>query len=177
MSRPREKYWFALRVFKGMAQAKKDFEDAAVRTFVPYRMETAPDGRVKNKAVPLVSSLIFVYASAAYVKEYAYSHTPGVRYYPDLESKEPGIIRDEEMEPFMRVTSPLSPDARYFDNDAPEYHKGDAVLITEGQFKGMEGHIFRVGKDRKVVVSIRNVCSLLISNISPSSLKPINSKT
>lgn len=157
-----------------MAQSKKDFEEAGVRTFVPYRVEVIPGGRSRQK--PLVSSLIFVYASADYVKDYAFTHTPGVRYYPNLEkeSREPGRIRDEEMEPFMRATSPLSDDVRYFDNDAPEYHKGDAVLITEGQFKGMQGHIFRVGKDRKVVVSIRNVCSLLISNIPPSSLSRVD---
>lgn len=166
-----ESHWYALRVFRNMPRAKADFEKDGVETFIPYQVVESKHKGTRYEKVPLVESLIFVRTSAAYVKAYRNSHIPGVMYYRDLASGEPGAIPDVQMDVFRRVTSPLGSGARYFDNDRPEYHRGERVKILDGNYKGMEGNIFRVGRDRKVLVSIAGVCSLLISDIDPKFLE------
>ena len=168
-----ESHWYALRVFRNMPRAKADFEKAGIETFIPYQVvESKKPGR-RYEQVPLVESLIFVRATASYVRSYRDSHIPGVMYYKDLATGAPGAIPDLQMDIFRKVTAPLGSNVRYFDNDRPEYHKGDRVRIIDGNFKGMEGNIFRVGRDRKVLVSIAGVCSLLISNIEPGMMERV----
>lgn len=171
MASPNARNWYALRIRRGMALSKREFAEGGIPTFVPF---SVVEKAGKRKEIPLVASLIFVRATADFVKNYCFERHERAYYYRAVEGHEPGIIPDREMEAFMKVTSPLVADARYFEADAPEYHKGDAVEITDGQFAGMHGHIFRVGKDRKVIVSIQNVCSLLISNIPPSYLRKLD---
>lgn len=155
MARPREKYWYALRIFKDMAQAKSDFSKARIQTFVPYRIEETVRGGVRYEEKPLIESLIFLKASEKYIKDYWYAHLPNVMYYRDFATGEPGRIPDGEMEAFRKLAAPLDPGIEFFDAAAgPDFRKGEPVVITDGTFKGYKGHIFRIGRDRKVVVSI-----------------------
>lgn len=155
MARPREKYWYALRIFKDMAQARDDFSRERIATFVPYRVEERVDGGVKYEEKPLIESLIFLKTTAKYVKDYWYSHYPHVMYYRDFATGEPGRIPDREMDAFRKLAAPLDPSIEFFDSEGgPDFRKGEAVLITDGRFKGCSGHIFRIGRDRKVIVSL-----------------------
>lgn len=165
--------WFALKVFKGMVIAKKDFEEAGVRFFIPYLVEESLENGVKYKEKPLMASLIFVRATAQYVKEYWVRHLPGVMYYRDLETGEPAVIPDEEMEAFIKLTSPAEPGAELFENDTPEFHKGQKVRITGGKFTGYEGNVFRIGKDRKVIVRVTDQFSFRL-DIHPRFLEAIS---
>lgn len=154
MSRPREKYWYAIRVFKDMPGVKAEFARKHLKTFVPYRVEENLTGGVKYKEVPLIDSLIFLEASEKYIRQLRYDRYPHVMYYRDFATGGPGRIPDEEMDLFRKVTSPLGKGVEFFDEDSPEFHTGQKVLITEGKFKGYTGNIFRIGKDRKVIVSV-----------------------
>ena len=155
MARPREKYWYALRIFRDMAQAKSEFAKERIRTFVPYRIEETVRGGVRYEEKPLIESLIFLEASEKYIKEFWYSHLPYVMYYRDFATGEPGRIPDGEMEAFRKLAAPLDAGIEFFDTEAgPDFRKGEQVLITDGKFKGYRGHIFRIGKDRKVVVNV-----------------------
>ena len=161
MGTPRT-YWFALKIYREMARAKEDFATQGLDTFVPYRVVEQKDGKQRFKEVPLVESLIFVKAPTKFVKDYSQLHWPSVRYYKNPGTNEPGRIPEREMVPFMKATSPLGDGTRFFEDDRPEYHKGDAVEIIDGQFKGLKGNVFRVGKDRKVIVSIKGAFTLLL---------------
>lgn len=155
MARPREKYWYALRIFKDMAQARSEFSRDRIQTFVPYRIEETVRGGVRYEEKPLIESLIFLKASERYIKEYWYNHLPHVMYYRDFSTGEPGRIPDREMDAFRRLAAPLDPGVEFFDAAAgPDFRKGEQVLITDGRFKGYKGWIFRIGKDRKVVVNV-----------------------
>ena len=164
--------WYALKIFKGMNVAKKDFEGAGIKFFIPYLVEESLEGGVRYKEKPLMASLIFVRTSAKFVKEYWVRHLPGVMYYRNLESGEPAVIPDAQMEAFIKLTSPADPGAVLFENDNPEFHKGQRVRITEGKFKGYEGNIYRIGKDRKVVVKVTEQFSFRL-DIHPRYLEPI----
>ena len=62
----------------------------------------------------------------------------------------------------------------YLGEDKPEYHKGDRVRVTDGVFKGAEGYVKRIKKDRRLVVSIRGVVAVATSYIPPQFLEIIS---
>jgi transcription antitermination factor NusG len=59
-------------------------------------------------------------------------------------------------------------------DDKPEYHMGDRVVVTDGPFKGAEGHIKRIKKDRRLVVSISGVAAVATTYIHPQFLETID---
>ena len=46
-------------------------------------------------------------------------------------------------------------------------------MVTDGPFKGAEGHIRRIKKDRRLVVTIAGVVAVATTYIHPSMLKKI----
>ena len=62
---------------------------------------------------------------------------------------------------------------KYFGADAPEYHTGDRVRVIDGIYKGAEGYIKRIKKDRKLVVSVTGVAVVAVSYIHPDYLEKI----
>ena len=58
-------------------------------------------------------------------------------------------------------------------DDRPEYHEGDRVVVTDGPFKGAEGHIKRIKRDRRLVVTIRGVVAVATTYIHPSLLRKV----
>ena len=61
----------------------------------------------------------------------------------------------------------------YLGDDKPEYHQGDRVRVTDGVFKGAEGYIKRIKKDRRLVVSVRGVAAVATAYIPPQFLETI----
>jgi transcription antitermination factor NusG len=47
------------------------------------------------------------------------------------------------------------------------------VVVTDGPFKGAEGHIKRIKKDRRLVVTIAGVVAVATAYIHPSMLKKV----
>ena len=95
-------------------------------------------------------------------------------YYTEAGSNHPGPISDEEMRSFILVTSAdAGRNVRYFGADAPEYHTGDRVRVTDGIYKGAEGYIKRIKKDRKLIVSVTGVAVVAVSYIHPDYLEKI----
>ena len=58
-------------------------------------------------------------------------------------------------------------------NDRPEYHEGDRVRVTDGPFKGAEGHIRRIRRDRRLVVTIPGIVAVATTYIHPALLKRV----
>ncbi len=54
-----------------------------------------------------------------------------------------------------------------------EFREGERVRVTAGPFKGYEGSVQRVRKNRHVVVRIEGVCLVLLPFIHPDLLEPI----
>ena len=50
---------------------------------------------------------------------------------------------------------------------------GRRVKVVLGPFEGVEGTIYRVKKDRRVVISLDRVCSVAIAHINPDFLVEI----
>lgn len=122
----------------------------------------------------MVSSLLFVQASKDYLIQFEEGYRGRLWVYRDLLTGKPSAIPEREMEVFIFVCTAGQQGLSYLGEDKPEYHKGDRVRVTDGVFKGAEGYIKRIKKDRRLVVSIRGVVAVATSYIPPQFLEIIS---
>ena len=167
---PEGLHWYALKVFYNrVVYVKTLFEHEGMETYVPvHTVEQFDSGRLTYVEKQLIPSLLFVRCAEQWLCE-------DFMYYAEPESRQPGAIRDEEMRSFILVTSAdAGRNVKYFGADAPEYHIGDRVRVTDGIYKGAEGYIKRIKKDRKLIVSVTGVAVVAVSYIHPSYLEKIS---
>ncbi len=165
MPAPEQAYWFALKVFYHKApQIQEDFRKAGHDSYL----------------TSLVSGLLFVHCTEGELLDYKKNHDTALLYYTDPASggrSKPGRIPDREMDIFRIATSLAStdPDAIYLGSDTDKLCKGDRVRVTEGVYKGAEGYVKRIRHARKVLVAIKGVAVVALSNIEPKFLEKIES--
>ncbi len=154
---------------------KSLLEHEGAETYVPlHTVEQFEGGRLTYVEKQLIPSLLFVRCGERWLCDFKRAHNEDFMYYVSPEGRLPGAIRDEEMRSFILVTSAdAGRNVRYFGADAPEYHTGDRVRVTGGIYKGAEGYIKRIKKDRKLIVSVTGVAVVAVSYIHPSYLEKI----
>jgi len=54
-----------------------------------------------------------------------------------------------------------------------EYHVGEKVRVINGHFKGLEGYIKRIKKDRRLIVTIEGVVAVATEYIPRDFLEKI----
>jgi len=95
-------------------------------------------------------------------------------FYASMDSKRPGPIDDEEMRMFMFVTSAdRGRNLHYFGESDSTFKMGQKVRVIDGIYKGAEGYIKRIKKDRKLIVSVSGVAVVAVSHIPPEYLEKI----
>ena len=136
----------------------------------PLREQLALDG--VNYFIPsMITSLLFLQTSAEYLAHFVDGYHDKLWVYRDPLTRKPSVIPDKEMEVFIFVCTAGQQGLCYLGEDRPEYHQGDRVRVTEGQFKGAEGYIKRIKKDRRLVVSVRGVAAVATTFIPPQFLE------
>ena len=171
-----ELHWYALKVFYNRVVYLKSLLDPeGVETYVPFHtVEQFDKGRLAYEEKQLIPSLMFVRCQETWLQEFKRKYPADFMFYTEAESRRPGVIPDGEMRSFILVTSADSGrNVKYFGADAPEYHTGDKVRVTGGIYKGAEGYIKRIKKDRKLIVSVTGVAVVAVSYIHPSFLEKI----
>ena len=150
--------WYAVKVFfNRMNPLKEQLILDGVNFFVP----------------DVVKSLLFVQVTDRYLAGFEKNNYGRVWIYRDLLTGRPSAIPDREMEIFIFVCTAGEQGLSYLGEDRPEYHQGDRVRVTEGVFKGAEGYIKRIKKDRRLVVSVRGVAAVATMHIPPEFLEVI----
>ena len=170
-------HWYALKVFYNRVVYLKSLIDhEGMETYVPLQtVEQFESGRLVYVEKQLIPSLLFVRCQEDWLVKFTNTHNEDFMFYTSAESRKPGTIRDEEMRSFILVTSAgAGRNVKYFGADAPEYRTGDRVRVIDGIYKGAEGYIKRIKKDRKLVVSVTGVAVVAVSYIHPSFLEKIN---
>lgn len=153
-------HWYAAKVFwNRMSPIREKLMEDHVEYYVPEQ----------------IGSLVFMQATEDYLKQFESQHFDKIWVYRDIESKKHSIIPDREMEVFISVCSAGKQGLTFLGDDKPAYHQGDKVRVTEGPFKGAEGYITRIKKDRRLVVSIQGVVAVATTYIHPQFLKVIES--
>ena len=129
--------------------------------------------RVDYYVPEVIGSLVFLHTTEDYLNRFEQLNFSKLWIYRNPLTRKPSSIPDREMEVFMFVCSAGKQGLTYLGDDKPEYHLGERVRVTEGPFKGAEGHIKRIKKDRRLVVSISGVAAVATTYIHPQFLEII----
>lgn len=134
--------------------------------------------------VPQMVDLLFVRTTVRFLKEVKAEYPNKFSIYTNPGERKDSLksngdfgytrIADEEMNMFIELNSIDSPNVRYGGEDKPKFHAGDRVRVTEGQFKGFEGHVARVGGEKCLAVSISGIAVMLITHVHPKFLEKID---
>lgn len=174
---PEGHHWYALKVFYNRVVYLKSLLDPeGIESYVPYHTEERYEGgRLTYVEKQLIPSLMFVRCTPEWLINFKHEHNGDFMFYTEAGTSKPGVIHDAEMRSFILVTSAdAGRNVKYFGSDAPEYHTGDRVRVIDGIYKGAEGYIKRIKKDRKLIVSVTGVAVVAVSYIHPDFLEIID---
>lgn len=151
-------HWYALKIHYGRS--------------APIIAELAKDGIEYFAPTDVLPSLLFVHCDGKRVMLLGEEYRQQAWVYRSLDDRrQPAAIPDREMAVFRFVVTAGRQGLTLLGDDRPEYHEGDRVVVTGGPFKGAEGHIKRIKRDRRLVVSIKGVVAVATTYIHPSLLR------
>ena len=167
-----------MRVFFGRAELfKESLDDADIEYFFPTRLVEKPTaGGLKFVPEPLVRSLIFIKTTRGSLHLLRTKLGGTIVPYYDKAANSPLVVPEKQMEQFIKLCEMRDSGLEYLGSDEPKYHQGDRVRVTEGIFKGFEGHVKRIRHDRKLIVTIEGVAAFATRFIPPSCLEKIENK-
>ena len=182
------KQWFVLRVSYGrIIKAKAFIEAKGLECYVPLRYkEVRKHGKKRIITEPLLSSFLFVYATAEQVEtllhdnkvvanesrallSYYFDHTIHRQDNPDCNP--PHTIRDKVMNNFIKLTSIKNPHVIPVTTDIIKFKMGDEVVVTDGEFKDIHGRVARIAGQQRVVVEIFEECFVATAYIPKNAIK------
>lgn len=182
------KQWFELRVSYGrIIKAKAFIEAKGLECFVPLRYKEVRKQEKKQIITePLLSSFLFVYATAEQVEtllhdnnvvanesrallSYYFDHTIHRQDNPDYNP--PLTIREKAMNNFIKLTSIKNPHIIPVTTDIIKFKMGDEVVVTEGEFKDIHGRVARIAGQQRVVVEIFEECFVATAYIPKNAIK------
>lgn len=182
------KQWFVLRVSYGrIIKAKAFIEAKGLECFVPLRYKEVRKQEKKQIITePLLSSFLFVYATAEQVEtllhdnnvvanesrallSYYFDHTIHRQDNPDYNP--PLTIREKAMNNFIKLTSIKNPHIIPVTTDIIKFKMGDEVVVTEGEFKDIHGRVARIAGQQRVVVEIFEECFVATAYIPKNAIK------
>ena len=185
------KQWFGLRVSYGRAIKAKAFVEAKeLECYVPLRYkEVRKQGKRRIITEPLLSSFLFVHATAEQVEtllyeikvstnesrnllSYYFDHTFQRQDNPDRNP--PLTIRDEAMNNFIKLTSLKNPHIIPITSNNIQFKLGDNVVVTEGEFKGIHGRVTRIAGQQRVVVELFDGCLVATAYVPKEAMKLYN---
>ena len=171
--------WYPMRVtYHRELRIKEQLDLLGIENFVPmhYDLADSSDGPRKT-LVPAIHNLIFVHASQEVLtslKIHRKEFDP-MRYMSKTSTdghKELLYVPDRQMEDFMRVAS-AQDDTIIFLDVRDSANMGRRVRITAGRFKGVEGVIKRIRKNKYFLIQIDGVAAVAITYVPADCLEPI----
>lgn len=168
--------WYALKVFYNRTAALREkITDPEVETYVPMQtIEKYDQSGLHYEEKPLVNSLMFIRCRESWLVSFKKVNPRDFMYYLSSDLKHPGAIDDEEMRMFMFVTSvDHGKNLRYFGEIDSTIKMGQRVRVIDGIYKGAEGYIKRIKKDRKLIVAVSGVAVVAVSYIPNEYLRII----
>ena len=188
------KLWFVLRVSYGRVLKAKEFVEAkGLECYVPLRYkEVRKQGKKRIITEPLLSSFLFVHATAEQVEpllyeikvstnesgnllSYYFDHTYQRQDNPDRNP--PLTICDEAMNNFIRLTSIKNPHIIPVTTEIIQYKLGDIVIVTEGDFKDIHGRVARIAWQQRVIVELFDGCLVATAYVPKEAMRKEKSIT
>ena len=152
-------HWYAIKVYYNRVQPLiAECKELGMEFFAP---------------TDIIGSLLFVHCEESEVLRLVAESDVKMWVYRTSDGNRPAIIPDREMEVFRFVVTAGREGLELLGDDRPEYHEGDRVVVTGGPFKGAEGHIKRIKRDRRLIVTIKGVVAVATAYIHPSLLRKV----
>ena len=182
------KRWFVLRVSYGrVIKAKAFVETKGLEWYVHMRYkEVKKQGKKRIITEPLLPSFLFVYAAVEQVNSllqdknikvlenrallsFYYDHTSHCENEPN--KNPPLVISNAAMDNFIRLTSIKNSHIIPVTSDRIQLKLGDYVVVTEGEFKDVQGRVARIAGQQRVVVELFDGCFVATAYIPKNAIK------
>lgn len=159
------KTWFVLRADNGKTLEANKFIGKDV-SFVPtIHVFEKKNGKRTETEKPLITNLLFLYATKAVADEYVnmpYFHFLSYQYDHCRKNiygrSVPMTVGYCEMMNFIKATSTGETDVRIVDESKViRYKSDDMVVITAGKFKGVKGRVARIAGQQRVIVRLKGI--------------------
>ena len=175
--------WFPMRATYSRELILRDELDRlGIETFLPLkhkRVETATGEEMRK--VPAVHNLIFVHSTQEHISQLKRSHKSlePLRYmtHPSENGRDNIIIRipEAQMSTFRQVASfNYDEHVVFLENPDFAFKPGPMVRINDGQFQGVEGVLKSMKKHICVVVPLKGVTAVAITNVPKKYLQKIS---
>lgn len=161
--------WFPMRVtYNRELIIKEHLDRLEIENFIPMRYDWEDKKRV---LVPAIHNIIFIHSTQDVITELKISRKEfePLRYIMQASNDGKGktvmFVPDRQMNNFLKVASVQDDSVFYlYSNDFID-KIGKEVKITDGPFKGVEGVIKRIKKNKYVVVQIEGVAAVAITYV------------
>ena len=178
------KHWYAMRTTYGREQKAYDFIVSNGGTaFLPLiKQEKVIQGKKTIVDVSRIPNIFFVYGTEDEVKTYAFDnvHLPFLRFYYESHHegvkiiKEPLIVPDRQIQSLQILCKAEAEDIRFVPNAMiPKFQEGESVVITQGEFKGIEGKVARWHGQQRVAIIIEGLCVIATAYIPSAYLEKL----
>lgn len=180
MSKPSDICWYPMYcAYCSELKVKEELDKLHIDNYLPMEYQFVEhDGERRRELVPAIHNLLFVHHSRTEITrlkmfnkncvtmQYMVRHSP-----LDEQLSEIIIVPEAQMTNFIRVTSQASSDLVYLKYEDFLDKTSRKVKVVDGNFAGAEGVIKRIKKDRVVVVLLKGVAAVAITNIPPAYLQ------
>lgn len=170
--------WYPMRVtYHRELRIKEQLDLLGIENFVPMHYDLVDSSEGPRKTlVPAIHNLIFVHASQevlTHLKMHRKEFEP-MRYMMTSANGMSEILHvpDRQMEDFIKVASAQDATIIFLDiRDSA--NMGRRVRITAGRFKGVEGVIKRIRKNKYFLIQIDGVAAVAITYVPADCLEPV----
>lgn len=177
-------HWYAMRTTYSRERKAYDYIVSNGGTaFLPTLFqEKIIKGVKKIVEVSRIPNVFFVYGTEDEVKEYAYDniHLPFLRFYYKQHYegvkiiKEPLIVPERQILSLMILCSAEANDIRIVPKEMiPKFQEGESVVITQGEFKGIEGKVARWHGQQRVAIIIEGLCVIATAYVPSAYLEKL----
>lgn len=175
-----ELQWYPMRVtYNRELKVKASLDKLNIESFLPVINKLIErNGHRRYEQVPAIHNILFVHSSRERLTELKMTDEEfrPMRYMmtrPTDPTKRPEVITvpNHEMENFIRVASLADDRVMFLDYASVANKVGKRVIITEGEFAGIEGVIKRVQKNRHVVIQLEGVAAVALAFVPSVFLK------
>lgn len=175
-----QQLWYPMRVtYNRELKVKTSLDQQGIETFLPVRNKLVErSGHRRFELVPAIHNLLFVHSSRERLTELKMTDEDfsPLRYMmsrPLDPTIRPEVLHipNREMENFIRVASLTDDRVIFLDYAVVANKVGRRVIITDGDFAGIEGTVKRIQKNRHVVIQLEGVAAVALAFVPPAHLK------
>lgn len=169
-----EAVWFAIKTRMDF-RAEKVLSTVCEEVYFPKESVKLPEGKTRIKAViPHVLFIRTTHSKALYLEAGGCNDTGQsvpMWIYRNPKSNEIQAIPQQSIDLLRLLTTADTSKCRIY--TVKDFKIDERVRVTGGPYKGYEGFVKRIAKNKHVIVSIEGVCMVILPYIHPDLLEII----